>query len=119
VTWILQRPDRRHQLRNLTDQLNRQIERTVSNPADYLIDLLGPRPTEDHETDLSPQRWDSAATTIETHRHHAGITPFDGPLNGETSFERAVGTITDIIEALTIERAIDAHLEAPSKSISR
>jgi conjugative relaxase-like TrwC/TraI family protein len=107
-----------HQLRDLTDQLDRHIERAVSNPADYLTDLLGPRPTEDHETDLSPQRWDTAATTIETHRHHAGITPFDGPLNGDTPYEKAVGTLTDPIEALTIERAIDAHLDTPSKSIS-
>ena len=42
----------------------------------------------------------------------------DGPFEGDTPFERAVGTITDAIDALTIERAIDAHLDGPETSIS-
>ena len=65
------------------------------------------RTTEDHDSDVSPERWDTAATAIETQRHRSGISPFDGPFEGDTLFERAVGTITDAIDALTIERAID------------
>ena len=83
-----------------------------------MIDLLGPRPSEDHDSDLSPERWDTAATAIETHRHRSGIAPFDGPFDGDTPLERAVGTITDAIDALTIERAIDAHHDGPQHSIS-
>ena len=82
------------------------------------MDLLGPRPSEDHDSDLSPERWDTAATVIETHRHRSGITPFDGPFDGDSPFERAVGTITDAIDGLMIERAVDAHLDGPEHSIS-
>jgi len=107
-----------HDLRDLTEQLDRHIARSVANPAEYVIDLLGPRPSENHGRDLSPERWDTAATAIETRRHGSGITPFDGPFEGETPFECAAGTITDPIDALTIERAIDAHLDGPDHSFS-
>ena len=86
--------------------------------AEYVTDLLGPRPFEVHDSDLSPERWDTAATAIETHRHRSGITPFDGPFEGDTPFGRAVGTISDAIDALVIGRAIDAHLNGPEHSIS-
>ncbi len=72
------------------------------------------RTTEDHGSDVSPERWDTAATAIETQRHRSGISPFDGPFEGDTLFESAVGTITDAIDALTIERAIDPTSTGPS-----
>lgn len=91
---------------------------TAAKPADYVIDLLGPHHSELPDRALTPERWDTAATAIETRRHRSGITPFDGPFEGNTPFERVVGTITDAIDALTIGPAIDAHLDGPEHSIS-
>ena len=107
-----------HELRDLTARLDEHIERAVADPAEYVTDLHGSRPSEDHDSDLSPERWDTAATAIEAHRHRSEITPFDGPFKGDTPFGRAVGTVTDAIDALTIGRAIDAHLDGPEHSIS-
>ena len=106
-----------HELRDLTGRLGEHIARAVADPAEYVTDLLGPRPSEDHDSDLSPERWDTAATAIETYRHRTGISPFDGPLDGDTPSEWAVGTITDATDALVVGRAIDAHLDGPEHSI--
>ena len=38
-----------HELRDLTAQLDTYIEKAIANPADYVTDLLGSRPSEDHE----------------------------------------------------------------------
>ena len=83
-----------------------------------MIDLHSPRPSEDHDRDLPPESWGAAVTAVETHRHRFGIAPFDGSSDRDTPSERAVGTVTDAIDALTIERAIDAHLDGPEHSIS-
>lgn len=66
--------------------LDRRIATAVKHPAGYLTETLGKRPRTDAD------RWDKAATSIETFRHHhLGVSPEHGPQTGQ-GVEQAIGT---------------------------
>jgi hypothetical protein len=52
-----------------------RIAKAVAEPADYLTDLIGHRPTKEYTLQ---SRWDDKANAIETVRHRNGLDPSDG-----------------------------------------
>jgi conjugative relaxase-like TrwC/TraI family protein len=67
--------------------IDHRIETAVARPSPYLTNTLGKRPDDSAKRD----RWDKAATSVETYRHrHLGLTPQDGPLLGK-GINEAVG----------------------------
>ena len=62
-------------LEQLLGAIRDRITKAVAEPADYLIDLIGRRPTKGYTLQ---SRWDDKATAIETVRHRNGLDPSDG-----------------------------------------
>ena len=62
----------------LDDALTRRIDRAIEQPADYLTRILGKRPND--EASYRRDAWDHDARSIETIRHHNGLTPTDTPI---------------------------------------
>ena len=62
----------------IDDALAVHVRHAVETPADYLIDLLGPR-----QDATDDDRWHRQASDIERYRHqHLGLAPDDGPIAG-------------------------------------
>ncbi len=74
--------------RRIRASLHRRIDQAVTNPAPYLTNHLGPRPT---NPGPEQSRWDAEARRIETRRHHHGLAPQHGPQPGTTTLQQAVG----------------------------
>ena len=94
--------------------LDRRIDNAGKRPAAYLIETLGKRPRTENES----RRWDKAATSIETYRHHhLGISPEDGPRRGR-GLHAAIGAQPDN-HALRLrfwkqtQRHVEEHLSPP------
>ena len=67
--------------------VDRRIRTATNRPAGYITETLGERPAKP----VDAKRWDKAARTIETYRHHhLGLTPNDGPQAGPST-ARALG----------------------------
>ena len=59
---------------SLEDAFQRRVEHAVTEPANYLTTLLGPRPADPNDE----YGWDDDARDIERVRHRNGIRPADG-----------------------------------------
>ena len=63
-------------VQNIDAALTPRIDFAMETPSTYITDTLGDRPTDNSD------RWDKAATAIETYRHATlGIEPSAGPLH--------------------------------------
>ena len=96
--------------------LDRRIDNAVKRPADYITDTLGRRP----RTGAEANRWDKAATSIETYRHHhRGISPDHGPQAGH-GIHKAIGAPPED-HALRLrfwkqtQRHVEQHLAPPAE----
>ncbi len=86
--------DLTHRVDVIDDALAPRIQAAVDEPADYLIDTLGPRP------DTGARSWDRAARGIETYRHATlGITPDHGPVDPSAKHPAIGAPPTDPIGA--------------------
>ena len=90
--------------------LSRRVTKAVSRPTDYLVGVLGDRPRQHTER----ERWNEAATTIESYRHrHIHVSPAGGK-QGSAGLAKAIGprpTIPGQAKAWDqVNQAIERHL---------
>lgn len=97
----------------LSAAYERRIAAAVAEPARYLVDLLGPRPTDDHPLRAS---WDDDASLIETVRHRNGLEPTDGVTT--RSVEGVLGAepddLVERLQWLAASRTVQQALDPPS-----
>ncbi len=95
----------------IDDALTWRINTATKEPANYLTNVLGPRP---EGANPARNEWNRAAHLIERVRHNNGLTPNHGPQPGETPLQRAAGTpnanwkpLTTAINHLTKARSAE------------
>ena len=77
-----------HLRKTIDRAIDRQIISAVRNPAPYLTTAIGPRPP---RNDPRRERWNRAASHLETYRHKVlGLTPSGGALR-RSGVEAAIG----------------------------